>query len=1088
MTNISSEVRNYFKLDLLLSRSRNLIRQIFEKRYSQFNNDQKWNNTSTCGTNYFNNVIKKNKNINLTPIQKTAVLNGNSNQWDLSTMTNILIYSNRPTTLNSIEIQELNEEKKLLEQLRDIRNKMAHCASKSVDNIEFNQLWIDISTILIAFGDNNFEIDQLKDDSIFQSSTEEINEINVKEALRLNSLGTHAHKDGQFSEAIEYFTKATVLPGVGAHNRAIFFCNMAASRLALFEQKEGLSRKWELDDAKNEQYRALQDAKHARKLWLSWWKGHFRVGKVYAALNEHEKAINSYERAFALDPTNNEVKKALDESHYEFGRQQRQEHLDIETKPKSILEQLSIFGIDPEEIHNTYKLLQKNDSSLADVEKGYKYELGDCDVKQNYEEAARYFAKAVRQGNAEGMFNLARLTDRGLGVKKDHDLAQKLYEKAASQPPMYPKSKNLRNPGVAEAEHALGVRYAEGVVVSKRLATAACWYKRAFDHGNVQSGNSLALLYENGSGVIMDLDKAEQIFEQAAEQGDSNAMYNLAILLTRRAKFPMAKIWYDRACQAGHIVALADSGFEEDLQAKHYIFSRVSPDILPISDKIFEIFSSMKKTTSASTAMNGSSSYDYRMLLEYANRGSKTARIMSDALRHFLEALYIFTQNDTLTEDEENLIIHKLSQCYRIEHIVAKYPSLEIRNKLEDLVDRVLRRCNTTVSQLDDDTRTCYAHLNLDSQTLLINFLSLCKQKYPKSIHFFETSASMNGFPGHYEDTLYNANLGLEIDPNSCTLLYDKAGALRLLNKDMDEAIEAYRAFLAVAPQDHRKVPASYYAMATCSLARKNDQRLEDAIKIYEKGEEAEKLQLPCFLPYDSSLKTPIKLQLDLLFSIKTKLSTLAKENKARLEDPARIEAIVEQRKWQKTLLQIKNKSPIASGSFTYKASFSQRTAKSLVGLKSITFKEMNSTKDHVYEQHVLSVTIIGEAYSWTPSIQLMIEDEHCDYKKICIYVFPEKQGEYLIKKKFQIGNKMNIINPYLRIGASDKKPVIRIDDFSSIIMQNESEYIVNMCRCCGKANAHYSCGNCKRARYCTKKCQTMDWKLYKHKLICLKE
>jgi tetratricopeptide (TPR) repeat protein len=248
---------------------------------------------------------------------------------------------------------------------------------------------------------------------------------------------------------------------------------------------------------------------------------------------------------------------------------------------------------------------------------------------------------------------------------------------------------------------------------------------------------------------------------------------------------------------------------------------------------------------------------------------------MCDALEYFLKALYPIMQKDTLTEDEENLIMNNLSQCYRIEHIVAYYPTIKIRNKLTELVDRVLRRCNTTVSQLDEDTRTCYAGLNMDSPTLVINFLNSCKQKYPKSIYFFELSASMNGFLGQYDSTLYETNLGLEIDPNYCPLLYDKAGALRLLEKDMNEAIEAYRAFLAVAPKDHRKVPDSYYAMSMCYLMSKNDQSLENATKMYQKGEEAEKLQLPCFLPYDQSIKTPIKLAVDLMSSIKKKLSTL---------------------------------------------------------------------------------------------------------------------------------------------------------------------------------------------------------------------
>jgi hypothetical protein len=101
------------------------------------------------------------------------------------------------------------------------------------------------------------------------------------------------------------------------------------------------------------------------------------------------------------------------------------------------------------------------------------------------------------------------------------------------------------------------------------------------------------------------------------------------------------------------------------------------------------------------------------------------------------------------------------------------------------------------------------------------------------------------------------------------------------------------------------------------------------------------------------------------------------------------------------------------------------------------------------------------------------------------IYGFPKGQSEYLINKVYTNGNKMHIINPYLRIGAKDRKPSIRVDDFSSILMQNESEQIINMCRCCGKANAPHVCSKCEQARYCTKECQTMDWNLYKHKFIC---
>ncbi|CAF5113753.1 unnamed protein product, partial [Rotaria sp. Silwood1] len=149
------------------------------------------------------------------------------------------------------------------------------------------------------FAELETELNKLKNDSVFESPKQPINEENMKEALRLNSLGTQAHKDGKYSEAVTYFTKATVLSGVSNHDRATFYSNMAASRLSLYEQQETSFIEFEFIDAKDERYRALQDAKQARNLWSTWWKGHYRVGKAHAAFDDHEKAVNSFERAFA---------------------------------------------------------------------------------------------------------------------------------------------------------------------------------------------------------------------------------------------------------------------------------------------------------------------------------------------------------------------------------------------------------------------------------------------------------------------------------------------------------------------------------------------------------------------------------------------------------------------------------------------------------------------------------------------------------------------------------------------------------------------------------------------------------------------
>ncbi|CAF1531640.1 unnamed protein product, partial [Adineta ricciae] len=114
---------------------------------------------------------------------------------------------------------------------------LVHHSSKSIDNKECHQLWIDISTILISFDDIETELDKLKEDSIFDLPKQIINEENTKEALRLKSLGIEAYDKENYSEAIKFFIKATDLSGVSDHDRAIFFLNMAASRVASYKQQ-----------------------------------------------------------------------------------------------------------------------------------------------------------------------------------------------------------------------------------------------------------------------------------------------------------------------------------------------------------------------------------------------------------------------------------------------------------------------------------------------------------------------------------------------------------------------------------------------------------------------------------------------------------------------------------------------------------------------------------------------------------------------------------------------------------------------------------------------------------------------------------
>jgi hypothetical protein len=202
--------------------------------------------------------------------------------------------------------------------------------------------------------------------------------------------------------------------------------------------------------------------------------------------------------------------------------------------------------------------------------------------------------------------------------------------------------------------------------------------------------------------------------------------------------------------------------------------------------------------------------------------------------------------------------------------------------------------------------------------------------------------------------------------------------------------------------------------MATCYLEPLKHSNMTDIVEqTYKQGEEAEKLQLPCFLPYDSNNKILLKTMFDEKSLLNTESPPPANP-KLRLTDPHRIQVIKQHREWEAGLLEEKNSPNHSLITNNHEPRVKQQTAKSLIGLKPISLREMDPTKDQVYEGHVLSATIIDEARSWTPPIHLVIEDEHLDCEHMFIYGFPQEQGEYLTNKVFTIGSKMNIINPYL--------------------------------------------------------------------------
>lgn len=113
---------------------------------------------------------------------------------------------------------------------------------------------------------------------------------NVEKAAEWKAKGNKELQQGNPDKAIEYFTEAINLDP----ENAILYSNRSAAYAQL--------RKW------NE---ALSDAENTVKYKPDWPKGYSRKGLALFQLRRLESAINAYQKAVELEPSNEDLKKSL---------------------------------------------------------------------------------------------------------------------------------------------------------------------------------------------------------------------------------------------------------------------------------------------------------------------------------------------------------------------------------------------------------------------------------------------------------------------------------------------------------------------------------------------------------------------------------------------------------------------------------------------------------------------------------------------------------------------------------------------------------------------------------------------------------
>lgn len=242
-----------------------------------------------------------------------------------------------------------------------------------------------------------------------------------------------------------------------------------------------------------------------------------------------------------------------------------------------------------------------------------------------------------------------------------------------------------------------------------------------------------------------------------------------------------------------------------------------------------------------------------------------------------------------------------------------------------------------------------------------------------------------------------------------------------------------------------------------------------------KKGEEAEKRQLPCYLPYSSNAKTVLKNTLE-MFSKLEKFPKTALPVKSL--DPNRNMILKEHRR---TICGLKQKFSEITTTFqtTVKPPRTQKTSDDITNFKRIYIRDIDTRRDHVMNGHILGVTLIDIPCTGFSSVHFVVADDNGDVQGLSVYNLGTDYEK--INKQFEIGTKFDIINPYMRLSV-DNSFRIRVDDTKSIVFKGKVDKI---CRYCSAANSAYKCARCNRAVYCSKECQTNDWKLASHKSIC---
>ena len=198
---------------------------------------------------------------------------------------------------------------------------------------------------------------------------------------------------------------------------------------------------------------------------------------------------------------------------------------------------------DYEKAKSLYQKAAEKNQKFVKSKLGYIYSQ-----KQDYSKAKFWIKIAAEKGDREAQNNLASLFEYGLGVKQKYNKAIKWYRESAEKKYdlalnnlaiLYAKmgdyssarfwSEKAAEQGNATSQGILGALYEEGFEVEQSDELSFLWYKKAAENGNETAQNNLGRMYFNQQ----EYNKALYWFQQSADKGNIDALYNLYIIYAK---------------------------------------------------------------------------------------------------------------------------------------------------------------------------------------------------------------------------------------------------------------------------------------------------------------------------------------------------------------------------------------------------------------------------------------------------------------------------------------------------------------------------------------------------------------------------